>query len=246
MTEPLRLERSPKRVRVYLAGHLVADSLSPWLVWELPYFPTYYFPRQDVLAELVANGNSEHSARRGKATMYDVAVEGERASGAASVYADSPLEQLRSLVRIRWDAMDEWLEEDEPVYTHPRDPYTRVDILASSRRVQVRIDGVELADSDQPRIVFETGLPPRFYLPLSQVRTELLRPSATVTHCPYKGEAHYWSVEVNGTLHQDAVWTYRTPLPEAAKIAGLAAFYNERVDLMVDGTLQERPRTRFS
>jgi len=187
MGEPLRLERSPKRVRVYLAGHLVADTLSPWLVWELPYFPTYYFPRQDALAELVANGNSEHSAGRGTATMYDVAVEGERASGAACVYADSPLDRLRSLVRISWDAMDEWLEEDEPVYTHPRDPNTRVDILASSRRVQVRIDGVELADSDRPRIVFETGVPSRFYLPLSQVRTELLRPSATVTHCPYKG-----------------------------------------------------------
>ena len=142
--------------------------------------------------------------------------------------------------------MDEWLEEDEPVYTHPRSPYTRVDILGSSRHVVVRVDGEVVADSRQPRILFETGLPPRYYLPLSDVRLEALRRSATESHCPYKGSASYWSVAVGGTVHPDLVWMYRTPLPESQKIAGLACFYDEKVEVELDGTVQERPRTVFS
>jgi uncharacterized protein (DUF427 family) len=142
--------------------------------------------------------------------------------------------------------MDEWLEEDEPVYVHPRDPYARVDILASSRHVRVELDGVTVAQSRAPRILFETGLPPRYYLPLSDLRRDLLRPSTNRTRCPYKGTAEYWSVEVGGTVHEDLVWIYRSPLPESQKIAGLVAFFNERVDLYVDGALQERPQTKFS
>jgi uncharacterized protein (DUF427 family) len=142
--------------------------------------------------------------------------------------------------------MDEWLEEDEPVYVHPRDPYTRVDILASSRHVRVVVDGETVADSRQPRILFETGLPPRFYLPLTDVRMDLLTPSHTETHCPYKGTATYWHLDVNGHHYDDFVWIYRTPLPESQKIAGLAAFYNEKVDLYIDGELQGGPRTTSS
>jgi uncharacterized protein (DUF427 family) len=168
------------------------------------------------------------------------------AAGAARRYPDSPIEELRGLVRFEWSAMDEWLEEDEPVYTHPRDPYSRVDILASSRHVRVVVDGVTLAESHQPRILFETGLPPRYYLPLTDVRLDLLRPSDRQTHCPYKGTADYWSVDVGGTVREDIVWIYRTPLPESQKVAGLACFYNEKVDLYIDGELQERPRTPFS
>jgi uncharacterized protein (DUF427 family) len=137
-------------------------------------------------------------------------------------------------------------EEDELVYVHPRNPYTRVDILASSRHVQVMLDGVTLADSRQPRILFETNLPPRYYFPLSDVRMELLRPSMTVSHCPYKGTATYWHVEIDGRVYEDHVWIYRTTLPESAKIVGLAAFYNEKVDLTIDGVTMERPRTKFS
>jgi uncharacterized protein (DUF427 family) len=142
--------------------------------------------------------------------------------------------------------MDEWMEEDEPVYTHPRDPYSRVDILASGRQVRVELDGVTLAESHSPRILFETGLPPRYYLPISDLRMDLLRPSHTSTHCPYKGTAGYWTLEVNGKRYEDYVWIYRAPLPESQKIAGLACFYNERVDLYVDGVLQARPRSPFS
>jgi uncharacterized protein (DUF427 family) len=110
----------------------------------------------------------------------------------------------------------------------------------------VEVDGVTVADSHQPRILFETGLPPRYYLPLTDVRMDLLRPSDTQTHCPYKGTAAYWSVDTGDAVHQDIVWIYRTPLPESQKVAGLACFYDEKVDVYLDGEQQPRPRTHFS
>jgi len=242
----VRVEQGAKRVRIYLAGRLVADTRRPFLVWEIPYYPAYYLPLADVVAELEPIGKTAHSPSRGEAQIFDVRVEGATAESAAMRYPDSPLEKLRDLVRFDWNAMDEWLEEDEPVYVHPRDPYTRVDILASSRHVRVAVDGVTVADSVRPRILFETGLPPRYYLPLSDIRAELLIPSDTQTRCPYKGTAGYWSVDTGHDMHRDLVWIYRAPLPESQKIAGLACFYNEKVDIYLDGELQERPRTHFS
>jgi uncharacterized protein (DUF427 family) len=242
----VRTEPSAKRIRAYLAGRLVADTRHPVLVWEIPYYPAYYLPLGDVSAELKETGATEHSPSRGDAVLYDVLVDGTVAAGAARRYPDSPLPALRDLVRFDWDAMSEWLEEDEPVYTHPRDPYHRVDILASSRHVRVEIDGVTVADSVRPHILFETGLPPRYYLPLPDVRTDLLTPAPAQTHCPYKGTATYWSADAGAGPHPDIVWAYRVPLPESQKIAGLACFYNEKVDIYLDGELQDRPRTHFS
>ena len=240
------VEPGAKRVRAYLGSGLVADSARPLLVWEKPYYPAYYLPAADVRAELVPTGARQRSPSRGTGLVHDVRVEGRTAAGAATTYPDSPIPALRDAVRLEWDAMDEWLEEDEPVYTHPRDPYTRVDVLASSRHVRVEVDGVTVADSVRPRVLFETHLPPRWYLPLPDVRTELLRPSETVTHCPYKGAAGYFTVEVNGRVFADLAWIYRYPLPESQKVAGLVAFHDEKVDVWLDGARQQRPRTRFS
>jgi uncharacterized protein (DUF427 family) len=242
----VRVEQSQKRVRAYLGGELVADTTRPLLVWEVPYYPAYYVPAADVRAKLVPTGATEHSPSRGDAKVLDVVAERATAAGAARRYPDSPIEELRDAVRLDFAAMDEWLEEDEPIYVHPRSPYTRVDVLASSRHVRVEIDGVTVAESRAPRILFETGLPPRYYLPLSDLRLDLLRPSDTQTRCPYKGTAAYWSIEVNGKRYEDLVWIYRTPLPESQKVAGLACFYNEKVDLYVDGVAEDRPRTPFS
>jgi uncharacterized protein (DUF427 family) len=242
----VRIESCAKRVRAYLAGEVAADTIRPVLVWEKPYYPTYYIPVQDVRATLTPTGRSERSPSRGDATIYDVTVASRTAESAARRHEDSPVESLRELVRLDWDAMDEWFEEDEPVYVHPRDPYSRVDILASSRHVVVVVDGVAVADSQQPRILFETGLPPRYYLPLTDVWMDMLRPSKTQSRCPYKGTAGYWNLAVGDTVHEDVVWIYRAPLPESQKVAGLACFYNERVDLYVDDVLQERPSTPFS
>ena len=189
-TRGIRVEPCHKRVRAYLAGQLVVDTLHPVLVWEGPHYPVYYLPASDVLAELIPAGQTEHSPSPGEGEVLDVKVATATAPGAALRYPGSPLVELRDLVRLDWNSMSEWFEEDEPVYTHARDPYTRIDILASSRRVRVELDGVTVADSRQPRILFETGLPPRFYLPLTDLRMGLLRPSDRETHCPYRGWEH--------------------------------------------------------
>ncbi|MDX3660481.1 DUF427 domain-containing protein [Streptomyces sp. ID05-26A] len=235
----MRVETSAKRVRAYFGGELVADTTAPRLVWEIPYYPAYYLPLSSVRAELKPTGET-----RDGGVVHDVVTPGGTAEGAALTFPDS--EALRDLVRFDFAAMDEWLEEDEPIYVHPRDPYKRVDVLSSSRHVRVALDGVTLAASAQPRILFETSLPPRYYLPLSDVRFDLLRPSPTQSQCPYKGTATYWSVEVNGRVHDDLVWIYRSPLPESQKVAGMACFYSEKVDLYVDGELQEKPETPWS
>ena len=243
----VRIEQSAKRVRVYLGGEVVADSLRPSLVWEIPYFPTYYFPVADVRTDLlVPDGGGKHSPSRGEGRTFTVKVGDREAAGAALRYEESPMEELRELIRFEWDAMDAWFEEDEEVFFHARDPYTRIDILPSSRRVRVEVDGVTVADSTSPRLLFETGLPVRYYLPKTHVRMDLLERSDTVSHCPYKGSAEYWSIRAGGTLHEDLAWGYRTPLPESEKVAGLIAFYNEKLDIYVDDVKEERPKTKFS
>jgi uncharacterized protein (DUF427 family) len=243
----VRVERGAKRVRAYLGGELVADTTRPLLVWEKPYYPTYYFPVSDVRTELLdGDGGVARSPSRGDGRMFTITAGGKEASRAALRYAESPFEGLRDAIRLEWGALDAWFEEDEQVFTHPRDPYTRVDILPSSRHVRVEIDGVTIAESGKPTLLFETGLPTRFYVPKTHVRMDLLTPTDSVSHCPYKGQAEYWSVRVADTVHPDLAWSYRTPLPESEKIAGLISFYNEKVDLYADGVLQDRPVTKFA
>lgn len=242
----VRVETCAKRVRAFLGGQLVADSYQPWLVWEVPYYPAYYLPVKDLRAELVPTGRVEPSPSRGDGSIYTVRVGQAEAPGAALRYEDSAIPELRDLVRLDWGAMDAWFEEDEEVFTHPRNPYHRVDILDSSRHVRVEVDGVTVAESRRPRVLFETSLPPRFYLPKLDLQQRLLEPSDHATHCPYKGRASYWSVRVGETLHPNLAWSYPTPLPESHKIAGLVAFWDEKVDVFLDGVHQDRPKTPFS
>jgi uncharacterized protein (DUF427 family) len=125
-------------------------------------------------------------------------------------------------------------------------PGHQISISPSIARVEVWIDGSKIAESDRAVLLDETGLPTRYYLPLDDVEQELLRPSDSTTTCPFKGEASYWSVEVDGKVHADLVWTYREPIPEREVIRGLVSFYNERVDLVIDGRPQVRPETPYS
>ena len=244
---PIRLEPCAKRIRAYFGGQVVADTVRAVLVWEIPYYPAYYLPADDVRTDLLEPaGKVPHQLSGGDAEAFTVRVGDRRAAGAALRFADSQVEELRSLVRLDWGAMDAWFEEDEEVFVHPRDPHARIEILASSRHLRVEVDGVTVAESSSPMLLFETGLPVRYYLPKPHVRMDLLAPSDTVTHCPYKGQAAYWSVVVNGTTHPDLAWSYRAPVPESQKIAGLVTFYDERVDVFVDGVHQERPTTPFS
>jgi uncharacterized protein (DUF427 family) len=243
----IRIEPGAKRVRAYLGGEVVADTVHPMLVWEIPYYPAYYFPVADVRADaLDPDGGTVHSPSRGDATTFTVTAGGKSVPGAAWRFEDSPIEELRDLIRIDWAAMDAWFEEDEEVFVHPRDPYTRVDILPSSRHVEVQIDGITIADTRNARLLFETGLPVRYYIPKTDVRLDLLTRTDTVTHCPYKGQAEYWSVRAGDRVHEDFAWSYPAPLPESERVIGLVSFYNEKVDIFVDGIHQERPKTKFS
>jgi uncharacterized protein (DUF427 family) len=231
----VRVEDGAKRVRIYLGGEVVADTSTPKLVWENPHYPAYYFPRPHVRADVLqATETTSHSPSRGDAQHFTVRAGGKEAVDAAWQYPESPIEELRDLVRFDWGAMDAWFEEDEEVYTHPRSPYTRIDILPTSRHVTVSVDGVVLADSVRAHVLFETGLPARWYIPKTDVRMELLEPTDNETHCPYKGQAEYWSAKVGDRIETDLAWSYRTPLPESERIAGLIAFYNDRVDLTID------------
>src|SRR2546423_924479 len=159
----VRVEQGAKRVRAYLGGECVFDTIHPRLVWESPHYPAYYIPTDDVRMELLAGAaRTEHSPSRGDACYFDVKGGDRVAPEAAWHYPESPLEELRGLIRFQWAAMDHWFEEDEEVYVHPRSPYARVDILSSSRHVKVMIGGVTVAETTHPRLLFETGLPTRF------------------------------------------------------------------------------------
>src|SRR5581483_8973740 len=155
---------------------------------------------------------------------------------------------LHDYVAFVWAKMDAWFEEDEEVFQHARDPYKRIDCLPSSRHVRVVIGGETVADTRHPVLLFETGLVTRYYIPKIDVRMDLLRPSDTVTRCPYKGLAHYYSVEAGGQTYKDIVWYYPHATPESTPIAGgYLSFYDEKVDLVeVDGVPNEKPVTPFS
>lgn len=245
----LYLEDSPRRVRAVFHGEVVADSRRVKLMHEAGLLPVYYFPIEDVRMDLLEEtDHSTHCPFKGDASYWSVRVGDQVAENAVWGYPD-PIEgapPIKGLVAFYWNKMDAWFEEAEQVYVHPRDPYHRVDILESDRHVKVTINDEVVAESERPKILFETGLPPRYYLPPEDVREEVLRPSEKTTMCPYKGEASYHSVEAGGEIVEDIVWFYEDPIPEAPRIKGLLSFFNERVDLEVDGEAQERPRTQWS
>lgn len=249
MAAPVDPKTQPglRRVRAVLGGRVVADTTNPLFVWEGPHFPLYYIPVADVDLDLLhATGDQVTDASRGTADVFDVVVENERRADAALRFVNPESSPLLDHVRIDFDAMDHWFEEDEEIFVHPRDPHVRISILASSRRVRIEVRGTVLAESDSPTLLLETGARMRWYLPLVDVDMTKLRSSDSVTHCPYKGRATYWSVVVGDDLHEDLVWTYRSPVRESAPIAGLACFYDEKVDVFVDGERQERRRIEFA
>jgi len=253
----VRAEPNPRWIRGLVDGRTVVDSRSSMFVWEVPYYPQWYFPTSDLQAELRATGSTEDHETLGTATVYDLVIPAGGGgaetvlAGAARRYERSAAAEIRDLVRLDWAAIEQWLEEEVEVFVHPRSPYTRVDVLPSTRHVTVAIDGTVVADSHRPSILYETGLPPRYYLPPEDVRQDLLSPTDSSTACPYKGVARYWSVTVDGdehgrTEHPDIVWGYDDPLPESAAVKGLVCFYNEKVEITVDGEPLARPNTKFS
>jgi uncharacterized protein (DUF427 family) len=243
--QTLYLEPTPKRLRVVVGGETVADSRGAFMLHEQGLQPVYYFPARDVRSELLEPADRvTRCTKKGQASYWTIRV-GESVVEAGAWYYPEPLpdapEGLAGLVAFYFDRMDHWYEEDEEIFVHPRDPYHRVDVVASDRLVRVSLDGSLLAESSRALALFETGLPTRWYLPREDVVASL-EPSETITRCPYKGEAHYYSV--HGA--PDLVWYYPSPVAEVGRIAGLVCFFNEKVDLSLDGELQPRPHTAWS
>lgn len=240
------IEAVPRRIRAFLGTEEVVDTIGAHYVWEWANYPQYYVPRGDVREELLAtDGRTEESAR-GTSVLYGWASRPDDQAIVARLLVEPVRPELADTFRFEWDAVDRWFEEDEEVFVHPRNPYSRVDALRSTRSVRVELEGVVLAESSSPVMVFETGLPTRYYLNRTEVDFSHLVPTATVTRCPYKGTTSgYWSVQVGGTIHDDLAWSYDFPTRQLLPIAGLIAFYDEQVDVFVDGVLAERPRTHF-
>ncbi|MEM7331748.1 MAG: DUF427 domain-containing protein, partial [Chloroflexota bacterium] len=153
---------------------------------------------------------------------------------------------VKDFVTFRWEKMDHFYEEEEEIFVHPRDPYHRIDTVPSSRHVRIEVDGVTVAESKRPFLLFETSLPTRYYLPQEDVNMAFLTSTDLKTACPYKGEASYWSVNVDGKPHENVVWGYPSPIAETPKIKDLLCFFNEKVDIYLDGELQPKPKTAWS
>lgn len=244
----LYMEDVAQRVRVYLGGEKVADSRGVRLLHETGSTPVYYFPTEDVrMGRLEESGRGESGAK-GPTVYHTVEAGDGRAEDAAWTHPSPPESAsfLEDLVAFDWAAMDEWFEEEDEVVVHPKDPYHRVDVLRTARVVRVALDGEVLAETRRSLMLLETSLPPRYYIPADDVAMDRLEPSDTHTRCPYKGVASYHSVRTGKGLHEDLVWYYPDPLSSAERIQGLLAFYNERVDIELDGEMQERPVTHFS
>lgn len=244
----VRTEPCPRRIRGVIDGHTVVDSTRALYLFETGYQPVYYFPLADVNKELLApTDRHTRCPYKGIADYWSIRTPQRTVENAVWGYPEpiAAIPEIADYVAFYWGAVDSWYEEDEEIYVHARDPYKRVDAVQSSRHAQVIVNGETVADSRRPTLVFETGLPTRYYLPKADIRLDLLRPSDTQTRCPYKGIARHWSAEVNGKA-VDVAWSYPTTIPEAPKLAELVAFYNERVDLIVDGVGQTRPSTPWS
>ncbi|SEO42891.1 DUF427 domain-containing protein [Trujillonella endophytica] len=235
------VEPVPRRVRAVLAGRVVLDTTRARYGWEWPPYPQFHVPLADVDPDVLVDEGLDEDRPLGRARRYGLRAGDVERPAAGWCYADGP---LAGHLRVEWSALDAWFEEDEEVFVHPRNPYSRVDALRSQRRVRIESGGVVLAESSSPVVLFETGLPPRFYLPRPDVRFEHLVPSDTRTECPYKGRTTgYWSVPGGPA---DIAWSYDFPAAAVLPIAGLVAFYDEKVDVVLDGVAQERPVTHFS
>jgi uncharacterized protein (DUF427 family) len=261
------VEPVPRRIRAMLGGEVVLDTTGALYVWEWPNYPQYYIPVADVRPGVLVDEQHDQKLRLGTARRHGLRVGDVSRPGSARLYTDDAAPGLAGTglagtvlagtglagtglagtVRFDWDALDAWFEEDEEVFVHPRSPYTRVDALRSTRTVRVELDGVLLAESSSPVMVFETGLPTRYYLNRTEVNFEHLVPTATVTACPYKGKTSgYWSIRAGGTVYPDLAWAYDFPTRQLLPITGMIAFYNEKLDIAVDGQRLDRPVTHFS
>ncbi|MFH8808773.1 DUF427 domain-containing protein [Streptomyces hygroscopicus] len=236
------VEPVARRIRGYVAGHPVFDTVRARYVWLWPGYPQYCVPSEDIVEGALADEGRSLALRVGGARRQTLRMGSLTRPGAAWEWAGDAPSGIVGHVTFRWEAIDAWFEEDEQVFVHPRNPYTRVDTLRSGRGVRVMLDGTVLADAPYSVMVLETGLPTRYYLDRSYLDWTRMRPTGTVTSCPYKGRTSgYWAVRTDRATYPDIAWSYDVPAREVTPIAGLVAFHNERVDLCLDGQPLPRP-----
>ena len=230
---PVKTLPTPRLIRLLFNGIYIAETTEALLVWEHPYYPQYYLPAHAFLGVGAKGAKSEQRAPIKNpegitiAHHYTLSV-GNRSTTDSITFTHNlsgPAAPLKGLAKFNFDAVDCWFEEDAPIYVHPKDPFKRIDILPSSRRVQVFVQGRQVADATSSMHLYETGLPVRYYLPMTLVDVSVLRRSETKTQCPYKGEAEYYSILAEGDdggdlALKDVVWYYNRPTLESAKIEG--------------------------
>ncbi|MGY1815244.1 DUF427 domain-containing protein [Blastococcus sp. SYSU D00820] len=235
------VEPVPRRVRALISDRVVLDTTRARYGWEWPYYPQFFVPLEDLDTALLVDEGVEEDRPLGPARRQGLRTGDAVRSAAGWLHTEGA---VAGHLRLEWTALDAWFEEDEEVFVHPRNPYSRVDALRSQRTVRIEHDGVVLAESASPVLLFETGLPTRYYLPRTDVRFEHLQPSDTRTACPYKGRTTgYWSVRGGPA---DIAWSYDFPAAAVLPIAGLVAFLGEELDVVVDGRALPRPATHFS
>jgi uncharacterized protein (DUF427 family) len=240
-----RIEPAPRRVRGYFDNTLVFDTTRARYVWEVPYYPQYYIPLSDVRLEHLLDEERPQRLQLGPSRLHSLTTNRRTGKSAARVYDTDGGGPVAGYVRFEWDTLD-WFEEDEQIIGHPRNPYVRVDALRSHRHVRVEIDGVVLAETRSPVLLFETGLPTRYYFDRTDVSFDRLETSNTQSVCPYKGiTSGYWSARIGDTVQSDIAWTYDYPMRQVAPITGLIAFYNEKLDIFIDAVKLPRPATHF-
>lgn len=235
----LYFEDCPKRIRVVFNKVVIADSREVKMLHETGMLPVYYFPKQAIQFDYL-QPTDHHTACpfKGKASYWTLKVGEREAENAVWSYPE-PLKEapaIEGYFAFYWDVMDAWLAEDERLIGHPRDPYHRIDVLPGTYKVTVSVHGEKVAETYRPMLLFETGLPTRYYIPREDVFNEKLLSSPTQTICPYKGYASYWSVKTESEVVKDLVWGYRNPLPEASKVAGYACFLQEAESVEMEVT----------
>lgn len=232
---------SPKRIRVRFDGQTIADSRDVLVLRSNHFLPIYFFPADAVLPSVLKpSGHRDPHEIGGERQYWDLDSGGRRTANAAWTFvspSDEELHPLAGRIAFVWNAVDQWLEEEEEVFVHARDPYARIDVLHSTSHVRVWFDGELIADSRRPVLLFETHLPTRYYIHPDDVRLDRLVASDSNTRCPYKGIASYWSGRLkDGSIARDIAWSYRDPIDEIPKIKGLIAFYPQAVDrIELDG-----------
>lgn len=248
----IRLEPSPRRVRLKFGDEWIADSTEMMLMFETGHLPVYYFPVKDVRLDLLhSTDHVTYCKYKGEATYWSIKASGRVSENAVWAY-QTPYDEmteinLQDYCAFFWDRVDHWFEEDEEVFVHPRDPYKRIDAVPSSRNVKVVAGGETIADTTNAHFLFETDLPTRYYIPATDVRTDLLKDSATTTQCPYKGFARYHTATIGDNEFQDIAWCYPEPIAECPKIKDLICFYHENVDaIFIDDVEAEKPISKKS